>query len=94
MSSNPYKDFYEASKRSDEWAEVDKAKARKRIEDMEYARQIAAIAESIANEYIAQGEKQKAICDLEKSLIIYRILDGDDCEMVKGLVERIKTLKQ
>ena len=37
MSSNPYKDFYEASKRSDEWAEVDKAKARKRIEDMEYA---------------------------------------------------------
>ena len=37
MSSNPYKDFYKASKRSDEWAEVDKAKARKRIEDMEYA---------------------------------------------------------
>lgn len=75
---------------------IEKANADKDaiLEDMEYARQIAAIAESIANEYIAQGEKQKAICDLEKSLIIYRILDGDDCEMVKGLVERIKTLKQ
>ena len=62
--------------------------------DIEYARQIAVIAESIANEYIAQGEKQKAIYDLEKSLTIYRILDGDDCEKVKELARKINELKQ
>ena len=64
------------------------------LKDMEYARQIAVIAESIANEYIAQGEKQKAIYDLVKSLTIYSILDGDDCEKVKELTKRINTLKQ
>ena len=37
MSNNPYKDFYKAAQRSDEWAAVDAAKARKRIEDLEYA---------------------------------------------------------
>ena len=77
-------------------AVIDKANADKEaiLKDMEYARQIAVIADSIANEYIAQGEKQKAIYDLEKSLTIYRILDGDDCEKVKELEERINTLKQ
>lgn len=64
------------------------------LKDMEYARQIAVIAESIANEYLAQGEKQKAIYDLEKSLTIYRILDGDDCEKVKELARKINELKQ
>lgn len=64
------------------------------LKDMEYARQVAVIAESIANEYLAQGEKQKAIYDLEKSLTIYRILDGDDCEKVKELARKINELKQ
>ena len=75
---------------------IEKANADKEaiLKDMEYARQIAVIAESIANEYIAQGEKQKAIYDLEKSLTIYSILDGDDCEKVKELTKRINTLKQ
>lgn len=75
---------------------IEKANADKEaiLKDMEYAKQIAAIAESIANEYIAQGEKQKAIYDLEKSLIIYRILDGNDCEKVMQLVRKIKELKQ
>lgn len=75
---------------------IEKANADKEaiLKDMEYARQIAAIAESVANEYVAQGEKQKAVYDLEKSLTIYRILDGDDCEKVKELEERINTLKQ
>lgn len=75
---------------------IEKANADKEaiLKDMEYARQIAVIAESIANEYIAQGEKQKAIYDLEKSLTIFRIMDGDDCEKVKELTKRINTLKQ
>lgn len=75
---------------------IEKANADKEaiLKDMEYARQIAVIAEGIANEYIAQGEKQKAIYDLEKSLTIYRILDGDDCEKVKELTKRINILKQ
>lgn len=75
---------------------IEKANADKEaiLKDMEYARQIAVIAESIANEYIAQGEKQKAIYDLEKSLTIYRILDGDDCEKVKELIGQIVTLQK
>ena len=75
---------------------IEKANADKEaiLKDMEYARQIAVIAESIANEYIAQGEKQKAVYDLEKSLTIYRILDGDDCEKVKELARKINELKQ
>lgn len=75
---------------------IEKANADKEaiLKDMEYARQIAVIAESIANEYIAQGEKQKAISDLEKSLTIYRILDGGDCEKVIQLVQKINELKR
>lgn len=75
---------------------IEKANADKEaiLRDMEYARQIAVIAESIANEYIAQGENQKAIYDLEKSLTIYRILDGDGCQKVIELTERINTIKQ
>lgn len=37
MSNNPYKDYYEAMRRTDEWSGVDAEKARKRIEDLEYA---------------------------------------------------------
>ena len=75
---------------------IEKANADKEaiLKDLEYARQIAMIAEGIANEYIALGENQKAIYDLEKSLTIYRILDGDDCEKVKEMAKRINTLKQ
>ena len=77
-------------------AVIDKANADKEaiFRDMAYYRQVAVIAESIDKEYIAQGEKQKAIQDLEKSLTIYRILDGDDSKKVKELVEHIKALKQ
>ena len=76
-------------------AVIDKANADKEaiLKDMEYAKQIAAMAENIANEYIAQGEKQKAIYDLVKSLTVHRILDGDDSEKVRVLVERIRNLK-
>lgn len=32
MSDNPYKDYYEAMKRGDEWSGVEAEKARKKIE--------------------------------------------------------------
>ena len=35
MSKNPYKDYYEASQRGDEWSGVDAAEARKRIKELE-----------------------------------------------------------
>ena len=35
MSKNPYKDYYEASRRGDEWSGVDAEKARKRIKELE-----------------------------------------------------------
>ena len=35
MSRNPYKDYYEASCRDDEWSGVDVAEARKRIKELE-----------------------------------------------------------
>lgn len=77
-------------------AVIDKANAEKEaiFKDIEYARQIAALSESLAKEYLAQEKKQKAIDDLEKSLTIYRIIDGDDCEKVKELEIQIKSLQQ
>lgn len=35
MSYNPYKDYYEASTRGDEWSGVDAAEARERIKRLE-----------------------------------------------------------
>lgn len=32
---NPYKEYYEASQRNDEWAEEDKRRIRERIRDLE-----------------------------------------------------------
>lgn len=37
MSSNPYKDYYNADKYDDGYSGVRKAEARKRIKDLEYA---------------------------------------------------------
>lgn len=51
MNDNPYKDYYEASIRDDEWAGVDKAEALKRIEEMEYT-------ESWTGEHIDNNEYQ------------------------------------
>ena len=75
---------------------IDKANADKEamLRDMDYFRQIAILAESLAKEYFSQGESKKAIDDYEKALAIYRILDGDDCEKVKELIKLIKTIEQ
>ena len=75
---------------------IDKANADKEaiLRDMDYFRQIAILAESLAKEYYSQGESRKAIDDFEKALAIYRILDGDDCEKAKELVKVIKTIVQ
>ena len=35
MSRNPYKDYYEACNRGDEWSGVDAAEARERIKELE-----------------------------------------------------------
>ena len=51
MSKNPYKDYYKASMRSDEWAGVDAANARKRIKDIEYANSWTGEKENFNEEY-------------------------------------------
>lgn len=77
-------------------AVIDKARVEREaiLKDMDYFKQIAVLSEKLAKEYISQEENQKAINNLEKSLTIYRIIDGDDCEKEKELTELILTLKQ
>ena len=77
-------------------AVIDKANADKEaiLKDMEYAKQIALLSESVAREYLAQGEKGKALHDLQRSLEIKRIIYGDDSEETITLTRKIKELEQ
>lgn len=74
---------------------LDKAKADRKaiLKDIEYAKNIAVLAENLADEYLALGETEKAVGCLEKSLKIKQIIFSDDEEMVKKLIEKINTIK-
>lgn len=77
-------------------AAIDKVNADKEaiMKDMEYAKQLALLSESVAREYLAQGEKEKALHDLRRSLEIKRIIYGDDSEETITLTRKIKELEQ
>ena len=76
-------------------AVIDKANAEKEaiLKDIDYAKQIAILSECLAREYIAQGEKEKALQNLQKALEIKKNLyEGNDIEVTK-LIQQIEELK-
>ena len=75
---------------------IDKANADKEaiFRDIEYAKQIAILSESLAGEYLAQGDREKALQNLQKSLDIKKIVyDENSCEVI-SLKRQIEELKQ
>lgn len=55
MSKNPYKDYYDAMKSSDEWSGVRAEEARKRIKDAEYAASWNGDKPALGSEYEFSG---------------------------------------
>lgn len=77
-------------------AVIDKANADKEaiLKDIEYAKQIAILSESLAREYLAQGEKEKALQNLQKSLDIKKIVYDEGHPEVIKLIQQIEELKK
>ena len=61
--------------------------------DANYARRVDALCLTLADEYLVQDNKPKALECLQQSLAIRRILYGDDSEEVKVITQRIKTIQ-
>ena len=59
-----------------------------------YAMQIANLSESLAREYAAQGEKEKALQNFQKSLEIWKIICDEDCDETLRLTRQIENIKQ
>jgi hypothetical protein len=55
MSNNPYRDYYKAKSRNDEWSDVDAAEAKKRIEELESAESWSGERSNIHEEYNFSG---------------------------------------
>lgn len=77
-------------------AVINKANADKEaiLRDIEYAKQIATLSESLAREYLAQGEKGKALQNLQKALEIKTIVYDEDHPEVMNLIKQIEELKK
>lgn len=75
---------------------IDKANADKEaiMRDFDYARRVVTLSENLAEEYLAQGEKARAVDCLEKSLEILTILYNEDSDQVRKAKQRLHTLKQ
>lgn len=63
------------------------------LSDLEYAKRLAALCDNLADAYLLEGDKSKAIENLEKSLKIKAILYGSESEEVKAMDNKIKNLK-
>ena len=74
---------------------IDKANADKEaiMRDLEYAQRVITLSESLADEYLSQGDKRRAIDCLEKSLEILLILHDEDSKQVKAAKQRIQSIK-
>lgn len=73
---------------------IDKANADRKaiMQDMEYAKRLALMCESLAQEYILLDDKEKAIECLEKSKTIKTILHGEESEEIRIINEQIKEI--
>ena len=61
--------------------------------DANYARRVDALCLTLADEYLVQDNKPKALECLQQSLTIRRILYGDDSDEVKVITQRIETIQ-
>ena len=64
------------------------------LRDLEYAKRVALLCENLANEYVIQGEKDKALACLLKSIEINAVLNGEQSDEVLELLNRVTELKQ
>lgn len=74
---------------------IDKANADKEaiLQDIEYAERIIKLCENLAGEYIAQGERAKALECLEKALKISTTLYGEKSQEVETIRQQINNIK-
>ena len=74
---------------------IDKANADKEaiMRDLEYAERVVTLSNNLAEEYLAQNQKEKAINCLEQALEIIIILHGDDSKQAAKAREQIQSLK-
>ena len=63
------------------------------LRDFGYALRVVELSQILADEYLAQGDKAKAIEYFEKSLEILLILYDDDNEQVQSIRNRIQSLE-
>ncbi len=75
---------------------IDKANADKAaiLRDFDYAERVIALSENLVTVYISQGEREKAINCLQKSLQIAIILHGKDGDIVRTIRQRIQAVQQ
>lgn len=75
---------------------IDKANADKAaiLRDFDYAERVIALSENLVTVYISQGEREKAINCLQKSLEIAIILHGKDSNEAKTMRQRIQAIQQ
>lgn len=62
--------------------------------DAEYAKRVIVLCDNLTEEYLAQGNKNKARECLQQSLSIRQILYGEDSEEVKALKQKIETIRK
>lgn len=74
---------------------IDKATSDKEaiLRDMEYARRVVTLSRNLADEYLAQDEKEKAVQCLRKSLAIINILDGENSDQAIEILEQIQSIE-
>jgi len=75
---------------------IDKAHADKEaiMRDVEYAKRVALLCDNLADEYLAQGEKSKALECLDKSFGIKTLVYGEQSDETKEVIHKINILKQ
>ena len=73
---------------------IDKAQADKEaiMQDIEYAKRVAVLCESLSQEYLLADDKQRAIECLEKALQIKKILYGEESEEAMEIIQTINTI--
>ena len=74
---------------------IDKANADKEAikRDMDYAERVVVLCKNLANEYVLQGDQQKAVETLEKALEIETILHGEESDKVREIIHQIDSLQ-
>ncbi len=74
---------------------IDKAQADREaiLRDMEYAHRVVVLTEALVEEYLSQGEREKALDCLEKLVQIKTALYGEESQEVRAVMQRIAQLR-